>query len=118
MNIEQSGTYNAVREYDRAAMLIGTAQCPWQFECEAVNTSSRFLSEFSRQMADEAVILAEMLLATRGEECTHETLNTVMTEAHSRWVSNLRAAEDTGEKLSDDVLGVMEVRRSPLDKAQ
>ncbi|MEG1246566.1 hypothetical protein [Gordonibacter sp.] len=94
------------------AVLLGTKQCPYQYDCEAVNAPSRFLDEFAERMADEAVILARMLLQARGEECTHKSLNAVMEEARLRWASNLRALEGAGKKLPDCVLDVMGDRRA------
>ena len=90
---------------------VGTKRCPWQFECEAVDAPSRWLDWFAWRMSDEAVILAKMLLAERGEECTRESLNAAMGEAHDIWVANLRAAQDAGEGLPGCVLEAMEARR-------
>lgn len=106
--IEQEVAYVSMRanEYD----LLGTQRCPYQFVCEAVNAPNRFMSEFAARMADEALILAEMLLKARGEELTHDTLNAAIAEAHGRWVANLRAMEG-GEKLPGCVLDVMNEHR-------
>lgn len=98
----------------RAWELVGTKRCPWQFECEAVRAPERHLIEFAGRMADEAVILAQMLLAARGQDCAHESLNAVMAEAHARWASSLRASQDAGERLPGDVLEVMEERRAGI----
>lgn len=106
--------YGAARESERAWELVGTQRCPWQLECEAVNAPSRWLDGFAGRMADEAVILAQMLLSERGRECTHESLNAVLGEAHARWASNLRAAQGAGERLTGDVLGAMEERRAGI----
>lgn len=111
MGVEE-GREAAEAEYVRAVELLGTARCPWQFECEAVREPGRFLGEFAGRMADEAVILAKMLLDERGEECSHESLNAVMAEEHARWASNLRAMEDAGDRLPDAVLAAMGERRS------
>lgn len=106
--------YGAAWESGRAWELVGTERCPWQFDCEAVRAPERWLSEFAGRMADEAVILAQMLLSERGQECTHESLNAVLGEAHARWASNLWAAQDAGERLPGDVLGTMEERRAGI----
>ncbi|MEA5020759.1 MAG: hypothetical protein VB027_10375 [Gordonibacter sp.] len=100
-----------VAMYRTEVDLLGTKHCPYQYDCEAVHDPSRFLDEFAARMADEAVILAEMLLQARGEECTHETLNATMQEANLRRVANLRAMDDPGERLPVCVLDVMEDRR-------
>lgn len=114
MKEDVSSRDGAARESERALELVGTQRCPWQFECEAVRAPERNLSEFAGRMADEAVILAQMLLAERGRERTHESLNAVLGEAHARWASNLRAAENAGERLPGDVLGTMEERRAGI----
>lgn len=101
----------AEQELARALELVGTRRCPWQFECEAVDAPSRWLDEFASRMSDEAVILAKMLLAERGEECTRESLNAAMGKAHDIWVANLRAAQDARERLPGCVLETMEARR-------
>ena len=103
-----------VAMYRDEADLLGTKHCPYQHDCEAVQAPSRFLNDFAVRMADEAVILAEMLLRARGEECTHEALNAVMQEANLRRAANLRAAEGPGERLPEAVLGAMGERKGVL----
>ena len=90
------------------AEAIATKRCPYQFECEALNAPSRWLGGFAGRMADEAVILAGMLLDARGAERTHESLNAVMAEASGAWEANIRAAQDAGERLPECVLEAME----------
>lgn len=104
----------AAPELERAMELLGTARCPWQFDCEAVHAPERRLNEFAGRMFDEAVILARMLLAERGEECTYQSLNAVLGDAQRRWASNRRAEDGAGDRdmrLSGTVLGAMEERR-------